>query len=259
MNGVLTAVHLGPTSYREGLAIQEALVRLRADGRDAGDSHSVQPPTAAGVPGDWLLFPDHPPVLTMGRGGGEDSLRVDRPTLERLGVELFEVTRGGDVTWHGPGQLVGYTIVDLAARGRDLHRFLRDLEEALIQSLASWGIPAERVPGKTGVWSAGEKIASLGIAVRRWVGYHGFALNVAPDLKFFDLIHPCGLRGIHMTSAAARLGSLAPSLDRARLEVAGMLGKVLGYQEVRWAPAADVRSLAGVTAPVTGSSRNHAA
>ena len=235
MSAILAVCHLGPTPYREGLALQDALVRARVAARDG----------AAGAAGatDWLLFPDHPPVLTVGRGGSEASLRVSRAALAARGVELFEIPRGGDMTWHGPGQLVGYPIVDLEARGRDLHRYLRDLEEALITALAGWGIPAGRVAGRTGVWAGGEKLASLGIAVRRWVGYHGFALNVAPDLGFFELIHPCGLRGIHMTSVAARLGAAAPTLGRARHEVAEALARRLGYDRVRWAPAAEVRGL----------------
>ena len=228
MSDTLAVCHLGPTPYREGLALQEALVSLRA----------------AGASGDWLLFPDHPPVLTLGRGGSEESLRVSRETLARRGIELFEVTRGGDLTWHGPGQLVGYPIVDLERRGRDLHRYLRELEQSLILALEGWGIPARRVPGRTGVWAGEEKIASLGIAVRRWIGYHGFALNVAPDLGFFELIHPCGLRGVRMTSVAARLGPAAPSLDEARRRVAELLARRLGYRDIRWAPAEEVRSLA---------------
>ena len=248
MSGVLSVCHLGPTPYREGLALQELLVARRAAARD-------------GAPGgveatDWLLYPDHPPVLTLGRGGSERSLRVSRESLAARGVEWFEVARGGDLTWHGPGQLVGYPIVDLERRGRDLHRYLRDLEEVLILALGRWGVPARRVPGRTGVWAGEEKIASLGIAVRHWVGYHGFALNVAPDLGFFELIHPCGLRGIQMTSVAARLGPSAPTLDRARHEVAEALARRLGYDEIRWVPAEAVRNLAarietGTAAPTT--------
>lgn len=252
MSGVLLACHLGPTPYREGLAIQEALVRRRAEsGRPdppGVPARSVGPGARVGPDGaDWLLFPDHPPVLTMGRGGSEASLRVDRAALERLGIELFAVARGGDLTWHGPGQLVGYTIVDLAVRGRDVHGFLRAIERALIGGLGRWGVEADRVPGRTGVWVEGEKIASIGVAVRRWVSYHGFALNVAPNLGFFDLIHPCGLRGIHMTSIAARLGPRSPTLGETRRVMAETIGRELGYREVRWVEAGVVRGLAAAT------------
>jgi lipoyl(octanoyl) transferase len=193
---------------------------------------------AAGTTGDWLLYPDHPPVLTLGRGGDGSSLKVDRALLAARGIELHEVTRGGDLTWHGPGQLVGYPIVDLDARGRDLHVYLRTLEEALIEAVATWGIEPCTIPGRTGVWVKAHKLVSIGIAVRRWVGYHGFALNVAPDLAFFDLIHPCGLRGIEMTSLARLLGPGAPALDEARRVVTNVLAARLGYDDVEWVSAA---------------------
>ncbi len=221
----LSVAHLGPTDYRDGLALQESLVRARADRRT----------------GDWLLYPDHPPVLTVGRSGSAGSLRSDPETLRGLGIEVFSVARGGDFTWHGPGQLVGYVICDLTERGRDLRRFLRDLEQGLISALGAWGLVGEAVPGRTGVWVGGEKIASLGVAVRRWVSYHGFALNVAPDLGFFDLIHPCGLRGIHMTSLASRLGPAAPTLGDAREVVARHLSRQLGYPDWRWETADEAR------------------
>jgi lipoate-protein ligase B len=224
----LQVCHLGPTSYRDGLAIQEGLVQARA----------------AGTTGDWLLYPDHPPVLTVGRSGSDDSLKVDRGTLERMGIEIFEVARGGDFTWHGPGQLVGYTICDLTRRDRDVHRFLRDLEAVLIRALEGWGLAGQTVAGRTGVWVKGHKIASLGVAVRRWVSYHGFALNVAPDLHAFEVIHPCGLRGIHMTSLADQLGPEAPTLDAARAEVAAHLARQLGHSEWRWASADEARRAA---------------
>jgi lipoate-protein ligase B len=232
----LTATHLGPTPYRAGLELQEALVRARADG----------------ATGDWLLFPDHPPVLTVGRHPSPDNLIADRATLDRLGIEVHEVARGGDITWHGPGQLVGYPVADLTRRGRDLHRWLRDLEEALIRVLGHWGLEGERVAGRTGVWVGGAKIASIGVAVRRWVGYHGFALNVTPDLGSFGLIHPCGLHGIRMTSMAERLGADGPSLAEVRVETAQVLADVLDYAGLDWAPAARAWEAAGIGTPASG-------
>jgi lipoate-protein ligase B len=226
----LAVCHLGPTPYRRGLELQEALVQARADGRT----------------GDWLLYPDHPPVLTVGRNPSAGSLLVDRATLEARGIEVFEVARGGDITWHGPGQLVGYLIADLTPRGRDLHRFLRDLEQSLIDALAGWGLEGERQPGRTGVWVAGEKIASIGVGVRRWVSYHGFALNVAPDLRYFELIHPCGLQGISMTSLASRLGAQAPSLEASRNAVSQSVAMVFGYSG--WVPA-DAEAMARLARP----------
>lgn len=224
MHETLTACALGPTSYRDGLTLQQALVEARA----------------AQATSDWLLFPDHPPVLTVGRSPSAGNLRVDSAALAARGIELHEVSRGGDITWHGPGQLVGYVIVDLTARGRDLHRFLRGLEQSLIDSLAGWGIEGERVPGRTGVWTRGEKIASIGVAVRRWVTYHGFALNVAPDLTNFELIHPCGLHGVRMTSIAERLGSAAPTLEQVRTRVAGAVAAELGHDGLSWSEPAEV-------------------
>jgi lipoate-protein ligase B len=227
---VLTACSLGDLAYRDGLRLQESLTRARADGRT----------------GDWLLFPDHPSVLTMGRGAHEENLKLSRDALAAMGIEIFEVARGGDVTWHGPGQLVGYTLCDLNARGRDLHRFLRDLEGLLIGVLAGFGIEAERSAGRTGVWTGGRKIASIGVAVRRWVSYHGFALNICPNLKNFELIHPCGLKGIQMTSVADVLGAQAPSFEQVRLGVALKMAENMGYDGVRWASAGEAWRTAGV-------------
>lgn len=226
----LTACALGRLPYQDGLVLQEGLVRARAEGET----------------GDWLLFPDHPPVLTVGRGASRGSLLATPERLERLGIEIHEVSRGGDVTWHGPGQLVGYLICDLTARGRDLHRLLRELEGALIDALSAWGVSGRVVPGRTGVWVGDDKIASLGIAVRRWVSYHGFALNVAPDLRFFDLIHPCGLRGIHMTSLERLLGEGAPNLERARERVAEAVAQKLGLAGPAWAHARTAWEHAGI-------------
>ena len=240
----LSVAHLGAIGYREGLALQERLVEARARGRT----------------GDWLLYPDHPAVLTVGRGGSDESLRADPESLARQGIEIFEVARGGDYTWHGPGQLVGYLICDLAARGRDLHRFLREIEEGLIAALGGFGVAGEAIPGRTGVWVEGAKVASIGVAVRRWVSYHGFALNVAPDLRSFDLIHPCGLRGIHMASLASLLGTGAPALAAAREAVAAHLARRMGYSDVNWTGAdgpsgAIAASDAGLENGTTGVAR----
>ena len=262
MSGILGVCHLGPTPYREGLALQEALVRRCAERARAGAAApGVGEDAATADVSDWLLFPDHPPVLTVGRGGSEASLRVNRAALARSGIELFEVPRRGDKTRHGPGQLVGYPIVDLSRVGRDLHAFLRALEDVLIEALAGWGLAAERVPGRTGVWAGAEKVASLGIAVRAWVSYHGFALNVEPDLGCFDLIHPCGLRGVRMTSLRERLGPGAPSLAEARREVAALLARRLGYEGTRDVPAEAIRRLArGIQeVPAAPSAAHHAA
>jgi lipoate-protein ligase B len=228
MTTALTACHLGSTPYAEGLRLQEGLVNAHAEG----------------LTHDWLLFPYHPPVLTVGRGAAPGGLVADRATLEARGIEIFEVARGGDITWHGPGQLVGYAICDLSRQDRDLHRFLRALESALMDVLADYGIESMRVRGRTGVWVGERKIASLGIAVRRWVSYHGFALNVEPDLGQFDLIHPCGLRGVRMTSIAEQLKERAPSLAAVRERTALAVARRLGFSGIDWATRDEVLRVA---------------
>jgi lipoate-protein ligase B len=216
--GTLEVRSLGLVPYREALALQESLVRARASGEI----------------GDTLLLLEHPPVLTAGRASHPDSLRADAATLARHGLELVPVTRGGDVTWHGPGQLVGYPISDLTAQGRDLHSFLRRLERAIQSTLARWNVDAHPSPGRTGVWVGERKIASIGIAVRQWVSYHGVALNVRPSLEHFNLIHPCGLRGVRMTSMAERLGAGCPRLDAVRDALAEELAAAVGYDDLKW-------------------------
>jgi lipoate-protein ligase B len=182
---------LGRRPYAEALELQRALARQRVS-RELGD--------------DQLLLVEHEPVVTLGRGTRSQSLPLGAPELARRGVQQFEVERGGDVTFHGPGQLVGYPILDLREHREDLHWYLRTLEGALIQALDSMGIAAERNPGLTGVWTRGRKVASIGIHVKQWVTCHGFALNVTTDLSYFDLIVPCGIPGVVMTSVAMELG-----------------------------------------------------
>jgi lipoyl(octanoyl) transferase len=174
------------------LELQRALARDRISGA---------------VPQDVLLLVEHPPVVTLGRSSKGKHLLASAEFLATRGVELFEVERGGDVTFHGPGQLVGYPIVDLRRHKQDLHWYLRQLEHALIQALRSYDIAGERSTGFTGVWTKGKKIASIGVHARDWVTWHGFALNVTTDLSYFDLIVPCGIDGVVMTSMARELGT----------------------------------------------------
>ena len=191
----LAVVDLGRRPYGEVLELQRDLCRRRVSGELADD---------------LLLLVEHDPVVTLGRGTREASLPLPVEAIRRRGVEVFEVERGGDVTFHGPGQLVGYPILDLAEHRPDLHWYLRTLEQALIAALEALGIAAERNPGLTGVWTRGRKIASIGIHVKQWVTLHGFALNVTTDLDYFDLIVPCGIPGVSMTSVARELGDAAP-------------------------------------------------
>ena len=177
---------LGLVPYGEALELQRRLADERIKGL---------------IP-DTLLLLEHPAVITLGRSWKQSSLPVDPEALRRRGIEVFDIERGGDVTYHGPGQLVGYPILDLNQHKPDLHWYLRQLEEMLIVALAGLGIPAERRDSYTGVWTGGRKIASIGVHVRQWVTWHGFALNVTTDLTPFSLIVPCGIPDVEMTSVA---------------------------------------------------------
>jgi len=205
VSGTLVVRDLGRVRYGEALDLQRRL----AEERIAGN-----------IP-DTLLLLEHPPVVTLGRGWKGSSLPLEPDALRRRSIEVHEIERGGDVTYHGPGQLVGYPILDLQRHKPDLHWYLRQLEEVLIAALGDLGILAERNPGFTGVWTRGRKIASIGIHVRQWVTWHGFALNVTTDLSAFDLIVPCGIPNVVMTSIAKELEGRGP-----RTEDADRLGGV---------------------------------
>ncbi len=166
---------------------------------------------------DTLLLLEHPATITLGRRADPSDLLTDRDGLARRGIAVETVDRGGEITFHAPGQLVGYPILDLRAHGQDLHRYLRDLEEVLIQTLRAYGIVGERLPGFTGVWVQERKIAAIGIKVSRWVTMHGFALNIDPNLSVFrqDIV-PCGLRDYDVTSLSELLGAACPT--RAEIE-----------------------------------------
>ena len=193
----LLVFDLGTLPYAAALELQRDVARRRISGE---------------IPEDVLLLVEHPPVVTLGRTAKGANLIASPAYLASQGVELFEVERGGDITFHGPGQLVGYPIFDLKRHRKDLHWYLRQIEEALIQALAGQGIAGGRVDKYTGVWvdasrDSRRKIASIGVHARDWVTWHGFALNVNTDLRYFDLIVPCGISGVTMTSVARELGS----------------------------------------------------
>jgi len=204
----LWIVFLGLTPYEEALELQRTLAAERISGA---------------IPEDLLLLVEHPPVVTLGRSAKSQNLVSSPEYLASRGVELFEVERGGDVTFHGPGQLVGYPIMDLKRHKLDLHWYLRQVEEALIRTLAAYSIPAERSAGFTGVWTRGRKIASIGVHARDWVTWHGFALNVTTDLSYFDLIIPCGIDGVTMTSIAKEIDLQDSQLRQPTLQSAGEL------------------------------------
>ena len=177
---------------------------------DYGAAYSIQKEVVAKrlrqkVP-DTLILLEHEPVLTIGRGGKLHNVLISEEKRLKEDISLYEIDRGGDVTYHGPGQLVGYPILDLNGHGRDIHRFIRLLEEVIIRTLVEYAVEAYRVGGLTGVWVGQKKVASIGVGVRRWVSFHGFSLNVAPDMRYFAFINPCGLESGEMTSMEELLG-----------------------------------------------------
>ena len=155
---------------------------------------------------DTLLLTEHPHTYTLGKSGQEENLLADEFALKRQGIEVFRIDRGGDITYHGPGQIVGYPILDLHQHYLDVHRFLRDLEEVIIQTLSDYKIAASRVAGLTGVWADGAKVAAIGVKVTRWITMHGFAFNVNTDLSYFGNIVPCGITDKPVTSMGKLLG-----------------------------------------------------
>jgi lipoyl(octanoyl) transferase len=182
---------LGRVPYKEALALQEEIVARKI-------THPEMP--------DELLLLEHEPVYTIGRTPDQTSLGAP----DRLPHAVVQINRGGQATYHGPGQLIGYPILDLRPLGQDLHRYLRALEETLILTLQDYGVSGERRAGLTGVWIGTRKIASIGVGVRRWISMHGFALNVSGDLDPFDHITPCGIAGVEMTSLAKESGADVP-------------------------------------------------
>ena len=253
----LLVVDLGLVPYGQALEMQRAVARDRIAGR---------------IPEDVLLLVEHPPVVTLGRGARDAHLLASPEFLSSHGIDLYEVERGGDVTFHGPGQLVGYPIIDLKRHRQDLHWYLRQVEEALIHTLAAFGLQGTRHTGYTGVWTQGmlestpdvvpaaggaqngasapdkvgvdphqglRKIASIGVHARDWVTWHGFALNVTTDLSYFDLIVPCGIPEVTMTSMARELGGHV-ELSNVRQEVARSFAGTFGLTPT---PQARIESL----------------
>jgi lipoyl(octanoyl) transferase len=186
---------LGRMDYGQALELQRALVEKRKQGL---------------VP-DQLLIVEHPHVITLGRNGRLDHLLAGEDVLRRAGISFFPTDRGGDITYHGPGQVVGYPILDLRAWRRDVVAYVRAIEQALIDTLSDFGIAGGRVPGMTGVWVDGKKIAAIGVHISRWIASHGFALNVTTDLRYFQYIVPCGLA--KPVTSMAELGGTPPRAD----------------------------------------------
>jgi len=206
MNPTVTPRWLGRIGYDRGIDLQETLVREKVEGS----------------PENHLLLLEHEPVYTMGRNRDDSSLREEF----LLPHPVHRTNRGGQATYHGPGQLVGYPVLDLRLFGRDLHDYLRFLEEVLISLLACHGIRGSRIEGKTGVWVGNRKVASLGVGVRRWISMHGFAINICGDLNPFSHITPCGLPGVEMTSLEAE-GASNVTVESCALETAKIFNELL--------------------------------
>ncbi len=205
----------GRTRYRDAVALQRERLAARRDGT---------------IP-DTLIFTEHNPVYTIGvRKGAESHLIWDDALCNRMGVEVEKTSRGGDITFHGPGQIVGYPILDLRNQ-RDLHRYLRELEECLIRALGTLGLAASRNPGKTGIWLGDRKIAAIGVAVKSWITWHGFALNVCTDLGYFQGIVPCGITEGSVTSIKAEL-SECPSEHDVRDVITSAFKEVFGFDRI---------------------------
>lgn len=233
-------VDLGLIPYAEACALQKRIVAARK----------------LGVIEDVLLFCEHPHVITQGRNGKREHLLASESVLRQKGVEFFEASRGGDVTYHGPGQVVAYPILNLGAIRRDVVWYVRQLEEAMIRATTEFGIAAGREAGKTGVWvgegKASEKLAAIGVHISRWVTSHGLAYNVSTDLRNFDLIVPCGLADRKATSLEKLLGR-SVKLDRVKAKLAAHLGDVFGLQLQQIARAELLEKLEAVEQPVAAT------
>jgi lipoate-protein ligase B len=211
-NVPLYRIELGRTDYKSAWDLQKKLVSLRSRGK---------------VP-DCLIITEHEPVVTMGRASSKDNLLVSQEELSNRGIDFYKIERGGDITFHGPGQIVAYPILDLTNRGRDLHRYLRDLEHVIIETLLEFKIKATTKKGLTGVWVSNHKLAAIGVAVSRWISYHGMALNVNTDLDYFNHINPCGITQFPVGSISSILGKKA-DIEKAAKLLSNNFAEYFGY------------------------------
>lgn len=213
---ILEAGFLGRIPYQEGLELQEEQVTLVRD---------QNRPEA-------LFLLEHDPVLTLGRNARKENIIAPEENLRALGIQVYECGRGGDVTYHGPGQLVGYPIINLSPDRKDVGKFVRNLEDAIIRTLDDYGVRARQFQGLTGVWVGDKKIAAIGIRISRWVTSHGFALNVTTNLDHFQTIIPCGIRNYGVTSLAQLMSEPPPLADLGKT-MAGHFAKIFG-RKLSW-------------------------
>ncbi len=209
----LRVVDLGRISFSEGFELQQGIVKARQEGRTV----------------DHLLLLEHHSVITLGRRGDLGHVRVSEEERERLGVELHHTNRGGDVTWHGPGQLVGYPVICLAPDRKDIVRYVRDLEQVIISTLNEFGVKAGLIEGLTGVWVGDEKIAAIGVRVSRWVTSHGFAFNICNSLEPYNYIVPCGIRDRGVTTLSRVIGREV-GVQEASEVLAGHFARIFGRE-----------------------------
>ncbi len=223
---------LGSVSYRNAWDLQKFLQAEQIEGRR----------------GPCVLFVEHPPVITIGRRGNNDDVVAPRKVLERRGIEVTETDRGGEVTYHGPGQLVVYPLLNVQALKLGLHEYMRALEEVIIRTVSDFGLKGYRVDGRTGVWVGREKICALGIRVRRWWTIHGLALNVSTDLNHFGMIVPCGIRDRGVTSLARILEDACPSMNEVRNAVRHHFAEVFCLEFVQADPDPLLELIPGLSA-----------
>jgi len=219
MNRKIDLQDLGTKDYKETWEYQEALFQNIVDTKIRNRREGTHDQTP-----NHFLFVEHPHVYTLGKSGDMGNLLVDETVLERKGAKFYKINRGGDITYHGPGQIVGYPILDLENFFTDIHKYLRLLEEMVILTLAEYGLKGERSQGETGVWldvgsPFARKICAMGVRASRWVTMHGFALNVNSDLGYFDLMVPCGIRGKGVTSLNVELGRSAVDMEEVKAKL----------------------------------------
>ncbi|RIV70475.1 lipoyl(octanoyl) transferase LipB [Flagellimonas aequoris] len=219
MNKIVAVQDLGHKDYKETWDYQEALFKDVVDTKVKNRREGTNIETS-----NHFLYVEHPHVYTLGKSGDIDNLLVDEKVLEAKGATFYKINRGGDITYHGPGQIVGYPILDLDNFFTDIHKYLRFLEEMVILTLAEYGIKAERSQGETGVWldvgtPFARKICAMGIRASRWVTMHGFALNVNADLGYFDMMIPCGIKGKAVTSLNVELGQKEVDVEEVKAKL----------------------------------------
>lgn len=219
---------LGRIAYAEAWDLQKAHLQKIVAQKVANREREIPEPTD-----NYFFYCEHPPVFTLGKSGDEQNLLANETELARRGAEFFRIERGGDVTFHGPGQIVGYPVIDLENFMTDLHLYLRTIEQSIIDTIGRYGVTGGRVEGLTGVWVDGEtenprKIAAIGIKCSRWVAMHGFAFNVATDLSYFDMIIPCGISDKAVTSLEKEIG-YAPDLEEVKAKLKAALSENFGF------------------------------